>query len=1099
MNIESVLGHYRVEELLGVGAAAEVYRAHDLVSGQVVALKVLSERAEPAMVLRFTREAKALSRLNHPNIVRVYDAGLADDQRYLAMELAEGGSLKERLAGATIDWREAVDITRQLASALQQAHDANIIHRDIKPGNILFGGDGLPRLSDFGLAHLSDASSMTRTGTIMGTVYYLSPEQAVGKPVTPASDLYALGAVLYEMVVGQPPFIGPTAIAVIYKLLNEDHESIRSFNRDLPEALDALIGSLLNKNPELRPACASQVETDLAALLSGEAISVACLAPTTVHGEPLTAGVVPLVGRAAELFELAEAAGRAASGAGSTCMIVGEAGTGKTRLVRELLQQQTAQNARCLIGTCLYGDTPDPYSPFVGVVRQFAEFWYDRPRDLSDTREAEIQSFLEGLQSIWGMRQAVGTATANDWLAELAQARGQNQVFELFSRFLTAVSKLWPVLLVVDDLQWASLTTLQLFHYLARACQGQRILLIGTFRPEDVLPGIGGERHPLRETEQRMSREKLFRSIRLKPLSHQDAEEMAAYALNVDMIAPDLADLLVTECEGNPFYLLEMLSLLREQNVLIQQDGQWRLAGSVEDCDIPGSVYDIVMRRIERTGDDERDMLDWGSILGQRIDVSLLQHLVGGTRLTVMKRLHALEQRYGLIESDEHGFQFAHNKIREIIYQELPPALARECHLMVAQVIEQNYADELDDYTYQLARHYVEGGDVEHGFHYSCAAADRAEQAQAIAEASEYLASALRLLDQMPDENDPCTERDLAERLGGLYVILGKLDRALETYERALALSRTLQDGESEADVMLAVARLLGRSGKWDEAQAQARQSLYKAEETGYHKGRADALMSLGFMDFEGGDWQNALARLEIALAVTKEQKLEILQARVLGNLAIINNAHGNVEKAIELYKCSIETFAHLDKPLDVSRGLSNLGFSYYTLQDYGQALDCYQQSLSALGKIPDVHEQGVLYLHLAETYLALKQMHEARDNCRKAQRCFARLGFSPGIADVSRVYAGIARLDGKWNVAERYLREALQIYQEAGDQLNTAETHRELSDLLDEVGQFDSAKEELSRSRIIYNDLLQSDTAIGDVFNAPAETNPEDMAPAHQ
>ena len=159
--IGRTIAQYEILELVGIGGAAEVYRALDLRTDREVALKILGERADPGMVLRFTREAKALARLDHPNIVRTYDAGTADGQRYLAMEYVRGGSLKELLQQGPLAWRDAVRIAVQIAEALVHAHAQGIIHRDLKPANVMLDEDGVARLMDFGLAHLSDASAMT--------------------------------------------------------------------------------------------------------------------------------------------------------------------------------------------------------------------------------------------------------------------------------------------------------------------------------------------------------------------------------------------------------------------------------------------------------------------------------------------------------------------------------------------------------------------------------------------------------------------------------------------------------------------------------------------------------------------------------------------------------------------------------------------------------------------------------------------------------------------------------------------------------------------------------------------------------------------------
>lgn len=217
------------------------------------------------------------------------------------------------------------------------------------------------------------------------------------------------------------------------------------------------------------------------------------------------------------------------------------------------------------------------------------------------------------------------------------------------------------------------------------------------------------------------------------------------------------------------------------------------------------------------------------------------------------------------------------------------------------------------------------------------------------------------------------------------------------------------------------------------------------------------------------------MGRLKKALEIATEHRNEVQRARILGNLAIMYNARGRAEQAIDLYQKSIEVFDRLEQPLDVARGLSNLGFSYYTLGAHDKALECYREALERLGDVADVRERGLLYLHIAEASLAQGDLVTAREHCTLAARRFARLGFDLGVADVDRVYAGIAQREGRWRVAERYLREALAVYQEHGDQLNIAETHEELSKLLETRGDADEAQEELSRSRLVFERLYET------------------------
>lgn len=1077
--IGQTLAHYEILELLGIGGAAEVYRALDLTSEREVALKVLCERADPSMVLRFTREAKALARLEHPNIVKVYDAGFAEGQRYLAMELVRGGSLKERLQRGVLEWTEAVRVAIQVAEALGHAHRHGIVHRDLKPGNIMLTEDGRAKLMDFGLAHVADASAMTRTGTVMGTVFYLSPEQAVGKHVDHRSDLYSLGAVLFEMLVGQPPFTGPSAVSIIYRHLNEVPVRVRQFDEGIPPLLEAIVARLLQKDPNKRFALVEEVVAALAATVSEAPDEGLADVYTEEVEEPPQGHWLPLVGRQQELETLTVALEQSLAGMGRTVLISGEAGTGKTRLAHEVARLARERNALPLVGDCLYGDAPNPYAIFVDLLMAFRRQWL-RPGgdEAASALDRDIEGLLRDVERVLRI-EAPGSQEESWWLQQLSLMDGQAQAFELISQFFVRASRARPLVLVLDDLQWASATTLQLFHYLSRAVRGSRILLLGIYRPEELLPGILGDRHPLRESLQRMSRERLYEEIPLKALGVTEVASMAASVLNVSTVDPDFAELLHHESEGNPFYLLEMLALLQEQGALERVDDHWELISALGEIQIPGTVYDVIMRRVERTDEEERDLLDWGAVLGQRLDVPLLTSLVGGTRLAILKRLYSLEQRFGLLIGDENGFQFAHGKIREILYEELPPALRRECHLLVAQAIEDRAGEDTEPYVYDLARHYVRAGERVRGFRYAGAAAEKAERALAVSEAVTYLEEALGFLEDGDDlGGGDRAEMLLRHRHGRLLALLGRLDDARSDLERALAISRQCGDRQMESALLLALSNAKGREGEWEEAVALADRSLALARELGLAEGQADALLAAGFFSFERGDWEGAIARLKSALVIATQNDIPLQRARILGNMAIMYNARGQARRAIDLYRESIETFDRLGHPLDVARGLSNMGFSHYSLGEYDEALACYERALDRLGRVGDVRERGLLYLHIAEASLARGNLAAARENCTLAGRRFSRLGFDLGMADVDRVYAGIARRERRWKVAERYLREALDVYEAYGDQLNTAETHAELSALLEEAGANAEAEEELSRSRLIFERLLDESSS---------------------
>ena len=293
-------GRYNVSHPLGSGGMGQVYLAQDEVLGREVALKILWERLAESeeFVERFRREARSVAALSHPNIVSVYDQGRAGDGTYyIAMEHVSGGTLKERIVGeGLLGYREAADVGIQVSEALEAAHSGGVIHRDIKPHNILLTESGEVKVVDFGIARAVSQASMTGTSFILGTAHYLSPEQAKGEPTGPASDLYALGVVLYEMLTGVAPYEAESPIAVALKHVSDPPASPRDANPEVPKGMDAVVVKLLAKDPEDRYADAGELAEDLRRVRRD-------LSPAALSSPPKSKSTVPR-GRAGKVLSI---------------------------------------------------------------------------------------------------------------------------------------------------------------------------------------------------------------------------------------------------------------------------------------------------------------------------------------------------------------------------------------------------------------------------------------------------------------------------------------------------------------------------------------------------------------------------------------------------------------------------------------------------------------------------------------------------------------------------------------------------------------------------------------------------------------------------
>ncbi|MBQ8005411.1 MAG: serine/threonine protein kinase, partial [Clostridia bacterium] len=277
MNIESYERYvgqvfdnrYRLLKTLGVGGMSVVFEAYDLAERRTVALKMLREdiASDAQQVKRFVNESKAVAMLSHPNIVKIYNISFKGERKFIVMEYIEGITLKEYMTKrGVLSLSEIISYTEQILHALEHAHLKGVIHRDIKPQNIMLLKNGVIKVTDFGIAKIPNAETMTLTDKAIGTVYYISPEQAEGKAINQRSDLYSLGVMIYEMSCGRLPFYDESPISVALKQINDDPVPPRNINPSIPRGLEQITLSAMEKDPERRFQSATQMLRQLARL-----------------------------------------------------------------------------------------------------------------------------------------------------------------------------------------------------------------------------------------------------------------------------------------------------------------------------------------------------------------------------------------------------------------------------------------------------------------------------------------------------------------------------------------------------------------------------------------------------------------------------------------------------------------------------------------------------------------------------------------------------------------------------------------------------------------------------------------------------------------
>ena len=621
--IGNVLNHrYRLDAELGRGGMGVVYRGHDLLLERDVAVKMISQAGLGTEGrVRLLREAQAVAQLNHPNIITLYDAGEADGATYIVMELLDGRSLYERRP-QNLD--ELVEIARQVCAALDHAHTHGIIHRDLKPENVIVSGTLAPsgsvdpalpaqnrdeglrvKLTDFGLAR-SVASRLTTEGGLVGTVFYLPPEQALGKELDGRADLYALGVMLYELAAGRLPYSGDDPLTVISQHLHAPVVPPTTFNPDIPRPLEALILKLMSKQPEDRPASAAEVGRILERIAHKSTDILAALgAPAELSPlDRLVRG--RLVGRDRELVDVKAAWQRAtvqpAPETEHVLLISGESGVGKTPLVRELRALAEVSRGRVLAAEC-YAEGSAPYAPIAHIIREaLAEPAGEL--ELSDLVLADLARLAPEI------RDRFPNLPENPPLGPQAE---QQRLFESVASACAALIARGratsrgpvesPLLFVIEDVHWADGGTLAILRHLARRSRTARLklLLVLTYR-ESML----NEARGLSEVLLDFTRERLATQVRLSLFNRSQTAELLEVMFQQE-IPPAFVDSVYAETEGNLFYIEEVCRTLIDEGGLYCSncgDACWVFPQDLTHTPIPQSVRLAVQARVGKLPPD---------------------------------------------------------------------------------------------------------------------------------------------------------------------------------------------------------------------------------------------------------------------------------------------------------------------------------------------------------------------------------------------------------------------------------------------------------------------------------------------------------------
>lgn len=869
---------YILLEKLGEGGMGAVYKAVDRLSGQTVALKQVLAPAEN-MVLQNTidlndprvalgHEFQTLASIRHPHIISVLDYGFDKLENggvrpYFTMDFLKGFSPIVDVT-RSLDVEARLYLILQMLQALDYLHRRKILHHDLKPANVLCDKETV-KLLDFGLA-----LKYGEAGRSAGTLAYIAPEVLSGSSASAASDLYAVGIMIYEMLVGIHPYDFKNINDLMRQIITvmPDLTSLKSV--ELPETsllaspsehLHLIVRRLLDKDPVNRYQTAMSLMQDLVLLIPG----ITTLETAEIRESYLQAA--NFVGREMELRQLNRALDAALQNQGSVWLVGGESGVGKSRLIDEVRVRALVHGALVLVGQGV-ADGGLPY-----------QFWRDSIRrlilttDVNDLEASVLKTLVPDIGDLLH-RHVEDAPTLN---SAATQRRIINTIVDLFHKQKD------PIVLILEDLQWA-VESLEILKALIPLANSLPLLIIGTYR-DDERPNLPDELPSAKH-------------LKLQRLDKAAIAELSESILGEVGRLPRILNLLQRETEGNVFFLVEVVRALAEQAGQLSSINTLTLPEKI----FARGIYDIVERRLKSVSPEAQWALQIAAVHGRLLDLEVMQHIfrVNSVNLELETWLTVCSNA-AILEAQEDRWRFGHDKLREGIVAHLDDQERAALHRIVAETIETVYADQVD-YAAVLARHWKLAGNLHKEAHYSSLAGQAASTRGIYSETITFLERALELAKEL-SEVDKTWYSMIQYQLARAYIFLGDYGKAQTCVDQSLLTAYEIEHQGRIIDALSTDGSLGIWQGNFDKAGEVLKKALELARQHGTKSQLVIILNWLSAVSVLLKDQENVKRYLDEAWSVAQTLDNEpALVAQLLNTLGEHARYQDDYNAAINYY-----------------------------------------------------------------------------------------------------------------------------------------------------------------------------------------------------
>ncbi len=1033
---------YHLHEALGTGAMGAVYRATDRLTGDTLALKRVtlpaaqlqfasrlnldddSAQQQETLRLALAREFQTLAGLRHPNIISVIDYGFDEQgQPFFTMDyLPDAQDIMVASAGKSPE--EKVGWLLQVLQALAYLHRRGILHRDLKPSNVLVM-EGRVRILDFGLAAPQEMAK-GRTGTPA----YMAPETLQYGRASAASDLYAVGMLVYELLAGERPFTDVRGILTVIP-------DVTALMAAAP--LQAVVARLLEKEPADRYPDAHEA---LAALRA--AVGKYPLAEDPAIRESFLQAAA-FVGREAELGQLTNALAGVMDGKGSAWLVGGESGVGKSRLLEELRIRALVQGARVLRGQSVDGGG-FTYQLWRAPLRQLAI-----SSELSVLDAGVLNPLVPDLAILAG-REIIAAPELD---AHPARQRLILTIASVFSK--AALTQ--PIVLLLDDLQWA-IESLEPLKALNRLVAETPILIVGSYRSEESL------RLPAELSG--------MEALSLSRFDAQDTAALSASMLGEESVQPHVLSLLQQETEGNAFFLVETVRALAEEVGGLDAISQMTLPASV----FAGGVKHVIQRRLAKAPSKYHPFLNLAAVAGREVDATVLQRAFPNTNI---EEALIASANASILEVQGKRWRFAHDKIREALIANLGDEERPALHRQIARALEESYPHD-PQHAAALTEHWHSAGEVDRAAHFAQIAGEYAVNQYANEAALDYFSLALELI----SESDKQLRFEILLMREGVYNLIGARDtQALDL--NALQLLAEALGPEQQAETALRKATFSLATSDYTTAVDAAQQAVQLAQKTQNPK-----MEAVGYIRWSRGLWREgkiakAHTQLLKALAIAKHAQYYELMGAIYRMLGIIPTNIDSIETIIGYMERALAAYRHAQASDRSGEAwvLNNLGTTGYMGGDYDVSKKYLDESLVVFQQIGDRHGEGQVLYNIGHLAWLLGDFGRARNYFTRAKQTWQGVGNRRGEASATRGPGMVALYERDFQTAHRYLAAALQLYQAIGDREGERNTRTFLGHAFFAAGQYPEAVEAYQQSLKIWGALMEgageaSDTLAG-------------------